>query len=308
MLRMIFPLEVLTLAGPVGDPNDYYLALRGFGGYHLDHPVLYFGKQDTAQHMKSADVLFVGSSRINFALQHTAKERLGHLGLTHYMLGFGYGEADKFPLTIIRKHDLRPKYVVVNAEVEFFVDRCSTAATEVMRLTLFEYRKIIFEEQRSHDFQGHLHSVLPHWSALAFRPCQLELSRCKSDGAWAVPQNYPWAPTPIEDPGDLWHGVPHPGKLSDVQKVAANRFKEEMDKRGVKIIVTHVPYPSGHRRWAELFAKHLNAPLVAPVLDGLETCDDNHLNPRSARRWADAFYTELESVLRPNSGTSSQRP
>ena len=309
MLRTLFSLEVLSNVGSLGDPKDYYLSYRGFGGKYLDPAVLYFGKQGTARHMKSADVLFLGSSRINYAMQDGAyaKNRLKRLGMTHYTLGFGSAEAGLFPLNVIRKHDLRPKFVVVNAEFEYFVDHFSSGAIEAMQLTLFEYRKLIFEEQSSYYVQRQLHAALPHWSALTFRPSEWVCHRCRTTGTWILPQSSHLL-FPIKESGDLWQGAPHPGKLSDIQKKSANLFKEEMDKRRIKIIITHVPYPTGHRRWAELFARHLDSPLVAPVLDDLYTIDPTHLSPQSARRWAEAFFTELEPVLRPNSGTSSQRP
>ena len=87
---------------------DYYLA-HDHGG-HVDHHVLYFGTDaDALAHLKRAEVLFLGNSRLMFAARPGVFDAFfTERGLRYYVLGFGFREADRFPLAIIEKFDLRP--------------------------------------------------------------------------------------------------------------------------------------------------------------------------------------------------------
>ena len=87
--------------------DDYYLA-HDHGG-HVDHHVLYFGTDAVAlDHLKRADVLLLGNSRLMFAARPRVLDAFfAARGLRYYVLGFGFREADRFPLAVIEKFDLQ---------------------------------------------------------------------------------------------------------------------------------------------------------------------------------------------------------
>ena len=112
--------------------DDYYLA-HDHGG-HVDHHVMYFGTDPVAlDHLKRADVILLGNSRLMFAARPRVLDAFFEArGLRYYVLGFGFREADRFPLAIIEKFDLKPRMVIVNAD-GFFENSLSDFARQVMK-------------------------------------------------------------------------------------------------------------------------------------------------------------------------------
>ncbi len=173
--------------------DDHYLA-ADIGGT-VDHHVLFFGLDDeAAEHLQAADVLFLGNSRLMFALRPAVlRPEFAALGLSYYALGFGFREADRFPLAIIRQFDLRPRVVVVNAD-GFFGGGLSAWAEAVNRDTPFAARKLRLEAETAHDVRRTVHIVAPNWLALFGRPGlgqarELNIYRSRIDGTW---QMSPW--------------------------------------------------------------------------------------------------------------------
>ena len=284
----------LLAAEQPGD-DDHYLA--GDIGGQVDHHVLFFGLDaDAHARLRAADVLFVGSSRLMFALRpEVLRPAFQALGQSYYALGFGFREADRFPLAIIRRFDLRPRVVVVNAD-GFFGGGLSAWAEVVNRDTPFAARKLRWEAESAHDVRRAVHIVAPNWLALFGRPGlgharELNMYRSRLDGTWEVS---PWpqsdavfAPPPLD-------GSP----LTRGEVDAARAFKADMDARGIRIVLTRVPTPApqggaGPARFAEL----LRAPLVVADAPGLTSADHSHLDPASAHDWSRAFVAALAPHL-----------
>ena len=70
--------------------------------------------------MKKADVLFLGNSRALFAFSSDAIANFFGKGkLRYYVLAFGTGETSQFAGALIRRYDLHPKVLVINADPFF---------------------------------------------------------------------------------------------------------------------------------------------------------------------------------------------
>ncbi len=257
--------------------------------HHLDHVALYHGAYGTPRYLRAADVLFLGNSRLMFGFAPDVLDDLSRrLGLSYYLLGFGHSEPAPFPMAIVRRFDLRPRFVVVNAD-PFFVGDTSPYARTVAAMSAFDARKVLFEGAAYHLAHTYLDAWLPQWPNLADGRRTFTLYRSRRTGAWLGPAAYPSA-VPFRESDDA---PPVPPQCLEV----ARRFKEEMDARGTRIVLTFVPSPAGCRSYAEQFARLLGVPLVAPRLDGLETFDHSHLTPASARRFTAAFAAEFDRLL-----------
>lgn len=271
--------------------EDYYLA-HDHGG-HVDHHVLYFGTDAVAlEHLKRADVLFLGNSRLMFAARpevldayFTARD------LRYYILGFGFREADRFPLAIIEKFDLRPDLVIVNAD-GFFMNSLSDFARVVMKDTTFGAWKFRQEAEAGHEVRRALHEMVPNWVDQFGRPGfpwrrELVIYRSRSNGAW---QLSPWLPGRMPVMGRALDRPP----LAEREIAAARRFKQALERRGSRLLLTYVPTPRPFGGGPALLADLLGVPLVAVHPPHLLSEDGDHLDEASSVAWSEAFVRELE--------------
>ncbi len=174
--------------------DDHYLANDVAG--HIDHHVIYFGIDDeVVANLRAAEVLFLGNSRLMFALRpRVLRPFFDDDAVPYYVMGFGFREADRFPLAIIRALDLRPRLVVVNVD-GFFGGGLSPWADVVIRDTPLAARKLQLEAEAAHDARRVVHQVVPNWLRLFGLP-GLGLRRTfiayrsRVDGTWEVS---PWA-------------------------------------------------------------------------------------------------------------------
>lgn len=286
--------RVKNIAAADRPPDDSYLA-HDRGG-HVDHHVLFFGTDAEAlDHMRRARVLFVGNSRLMFALQaRVARPFFDQLGLPFYALGFGFNEGDRFPLGIIERHDLRPDVVVVNVD-GFFGMGLSEWAHQVVIDTPFGARKRLWEAEAAHTTRRVVHQVVPNWIDLFGRPGfdrggEFIAYRSRRDGTWTVS---PWprgttlvSPPPLDEP-----------PLGEGEIASAHRFAEALARRGARLVLTSVPAPTRAGGGPAVFASLLDAPLVAPPSRGYTTYDGSHLSEASALEWARALMADLEPHL-----------
>jgi hypothetical protein len=271
--------------------DDYYLA-HDHGG-HVDHHVLYFGTDPVAvEHMKRADVLFLGNSRLMFAARPEVFDPyFASRGLRYYILGFGFREADRFPLAIIERFDLRPDLVIVNAD-GFFMNSLSDFARVVMKDTAFGAWKFRQEAETGHEVRRVLHEMVPNWidqfgrTGFPWRR-ELVIYRSRSNGGW---QLSPWLPGRVPVSGRALDAPP----LAEREVAAARRFKEALERRGSRLVLTYVPTPRPFGGGPALLAELLDVPLVAVHPPHLLSEDGDHLDEASSVAWSQAFVRELE--------------
>ena len=267
--------------------GSFYLA-HDRGG-HIDHHVLYHGIDDTArEQMRGADVLFLGNSRLMFALESRIARTL-LAGVNYYVLGFGHEEQDDFPLRIIREHDLRPQLVVVNAD-HFFASEQSDWAARVVEETAFDAWKIMVEGTLAHRVRKRLHRAVPHYVDLRRGQREVVLYRARQDGSWFVANEFGEGTSFVwpEDGGVM----PTPEDLH-----SAEAFKREIEARGARLVLCLVPSPRASLQRAEAIAAHLSVPLIVPTVERLRTIDNSHLSYESAARVAAALIAALQRYL-----------
>jgi hypothetical protein len=274
--------------------DDYYLALDRAG--HADHHVLYFGTDAVAlDHLRRADVLLLGNSRLMFAARPRVLDAFfAARSLRYYVLGFGFREGDRFPLDIIEKFDLRPRLVIVNAD-GFFTGAYSDFAREVRSDTPIGAWQLQRESEIGHEVRRVVHQLVPNWIDLFGRPGfpwmqELVIYRSRTNGTW---QLSPWA----EGRSRVSSRDPEQPPLSPPEVEAAHRFKAVMDRRGARMVLTYVPTSRPLGGGPALFADLLGVPLVLAEPPGLRTEDQDHLDEPSAVAWTVAFVRELERVV-----------
>jgi hypothetical protein len=276
-------------------PDDHYLALDQGG--HVDHHVLYFGTDDRAvAHLRRADVLLLGNSRLMFAARPGVLDPFfARIGLRYYALGFGFREADLFPLAIIERFDLRPRLVVVNAD-GFFTGSLSDFAGDVTRDTAFEAWQALHEAEVGHEVRRVVHQLVPNWVDLFGRPGfprqrELIVYRSRRNGTWQIS---PWS---IGTTRIGVRDLTRPG-VSPAELRAARYFKRALDRRGIRLALTYVPTPPAGSASPLGLAAALGVPFVAVEQSGLLTNDGDHLDEASAVAWSERFAEQLVPFVR----------
>jgi hypothetical protein len=280
--------DIVTHREPAID-EAFYLA-HDRGG-HIDHHVIYHGIDEVATaRLRQADVLFLGNSRLMFALEpETTQQFFSAIGLDYYVLGFGHEEQDEFPLSIIRENDLRPRLVVANAD-HFFVAERSDWAARVVEESDFDAWKIRVEGELAHRVRRLIHRVIPHYVDLRRGHREVVLYRSRHDGTWFVANDFgegtrfDWPETDT--------AVPDAATLD-----AAAAFKRELDRRGSRLVLCLVPGPGVSLHRARLIAAHLSVPLIIPDATEVRTIDNSHLSHDSAVRVAQSLLDRLRPYL-----------
>lgn len=275
--------------------GDHYLASDVAAS--VDHHVFYFGLDPEVQdRLRAADVLFLGNSRLMFALRPSVlRPYFEARGLRHYVMAFGFREGDALPFAILRKFDLRPRLVVVNAD-GFFGAALSDWGDAVQRDTPFAARKFRWESEAAHEVRRVVHQVVPNWFRLLgfpglAAPRGMISYRSRRDGTTEL--------SPWPDGSEVIGAADLAGRpIGRAERAAATTFKAELDARGSRLVLTFVPTPEpmaggGPARFAEL----LGVPLLAPAIVAATTYDHSHLTEGSAHDWSRAFVDALDPVL-----------
>lgn len=281
-----FDLDIAT-ARPA--PPDHYLA-HDRGG-HVDHHVLLHGlDEDALRHLRAADVLLMGNSRLMFALRGDALRRyFTARGLRPFALGFGHEEQHRFPQEVMTRHGLRPKVVLVNAD-NFFGGVTSAWGERVLADTTFDAYKTAFEANASHALRRALHRVVPHLPDIVAGEREFVIYRAERDGTWFIATEFGEG----SRMRSFYQGrdIVRPHNLE-----LARAFKEAVEAAGARLVFVLVPAPDVSLSHARQLADMIDVPLVAPEVDGLRTMDGSHLTDESAERYAAVFFQHLDPVL-----------
>jgi len=266
---------------------DAYLSdctASNFGDY--DHGAFWFGLEPQAQRSAgAADVLFIGSSRLQFALSGAPREQwFGALGISHYLLGFSHSETVSYFGPLLARLKPRAKVYVLNVD-RLFDDRV-TAPTE--QLLHGHDARQRYEDKRN-------------WQAIHARVCgaapalcgkAVAVYRARTDGTWRRLGTAPFAGQGTSE------GQPSNVERWERYAALAEAFVTQLPVERGCVILTLVPTVQTKRAEAQAIAAKLGMPLVSPQLDGLQTFDGSHLDEASAARWASAFFQAAGPQLR----------
>jgi len=279
------------LATEVSSPPPSPAWHLGYFNGDIEHAAVYnnlFGAADAA---RRADVLFVGNSRIQYAFrdQDTLRRFFSAQGLSYFILAFGYGEGSRFTEAIVRRFDLHPKWVVVNAD-PFFGKPFTTVASQAVSFGYPGAWKTSFETETSLAIQRRVHRIVPYialsqWDFYT----QWIYYRAKSDGTLRLSA---WR----GKPGGMWQDDINGGRrLTPGQLAAAESFKRDLSARGARLVLTWIP-PSASDNARQL-SSVLRVPLIAPDDRGLTTIDGSHLDERSSKQFSARFLDDFARIV-----------
>jgi hypothetical protein len=284
---------------PIPDGKSQYLGYchaDQFGDY--DHGAFWFGLEPTAvASAASADVLFLGNSRMQFGFSTEAtREWFRSVDRRHYLLGFSHGENVRFVGPLLDRIKPRARVYVINVD-RFFDDRLTPPARDIAESAdaIERYRS----ERISQQVQNRVCQLVPVACGSA-----MATYRDRSDGSWQ-----------LGGTGDfLRYAAVGEGQPTDQHRwpefIRLGRaFVDRLPIDRGCIVLTMVPWPESARGEAAAIAEALGLPFISPQISGLGTFDTSHLDRGSAERWSAAFLAAADPVLRrclaqPSAATS----
>ncbi len=268
-----------------------YCAAPQFGNF--EHGAYYFNLEPEAVgSLKRSDVIFFGTSRAQLALStHALSDFFRKRSISFYLGGFGYNEGGAFPLALIRKHQPRPKAVVVMAD-PFFRNQTTPHIRVTQRLRwrvvpeLYEFaQKKVFIEAGS-------------WFC-DMRPTACEATdfiiyRAREDGMW---QSFRFDLTPKFLVGEQG-ATTFTAAMAAADVDFAEGFIAATGVAKTCVVVSAAPSGSVNSNgYVAEIGKLLNVRVSLPKVQGLTTFDGSHLTPESAERWSTALMSDIGEML-----------
>lgn len=289
-----FGRDAMFRCDPFGlDGNNYisYCDARAFTEYDLG--ALYFGLEPRAiEALRKADILFLGNSRTGHTFSSNATQQMMQaLGVqNYYVAGFGYEGSSHIALLLMKKYNIRPKAIVINADPFFTDDYAPILATLTSgrQSVYWDYvtKKYFQKGQRYvcsiYNFgcgtRPTVYRTLDHgfWQIERFEKKVLEFQPIRT----------------IVEPQDI------PEKRGIEAEPLLNDFLRAVPTSKNCIIITSIPSPNSMRPMAESLSRKHGLPFFAPVMNDLRSYDKSHLMSEDSERWSKAMLAEAELTLK----------
>jgi hypothetical protein len=278
------------------DRDDYMAYCNTAAHGHYDHAAFLFDLEPgVREHVDAANVLVLGSSRIQTALSTQAFLRFEreHPDARPYLMGFGDAEQDRFSAAVLRKLHPVPKVVVINADpffddsasaqAQFLLENPGTARANAMAMRVWHW---IDAAQCAHGAdEGAVSRMVCGGTGTLYRS--------RIDGRWIFPaarkRKYD---VPVMGP------LPDEAALSERYATNARTFLKALPVALPCTVITSVPSRVSSESLGRAIAARLGADFIDPRVDSLGSSDGSHLDSESAERWSAAFLAELAPVLK----------
>jgi len=267
------------------DASDYVAYCESTGYADYDYGAFWFDLEPSAvRAVDQADVLFLGNSRLQFALSsHFASDWFTTAGATYYLLGFAYDGNYLFAEPLLSRISPDASVYVVNLDL-FFEPQPTPPARTVMYSPAAEDRyRQKRQAQRVHSF------VCSSVPAICGQAAAIYRSRLT--GAWRVGGG-PFTGAPVT------YDTKSNERVVEAYVTAARRFLQDLPVAPECQVLTIVPTVATPIATAREIADSLGRQLVAPDVGGLETYDGSHLDTRSANAWSQAFLQDASGQIR----------
>lgn len=283
--------------------EDTYLAYCNTVGYgDYDHGAFWFDHEPQTQHaVASAQVLFLGSSRMAFGFSSAATDSwFEQEALSYYLLGFSHSENTRFVGPLMVHIAPTAKAYVINAD-NFFDDRETPPVAEILHGDAPENR---YRRKRLWQYPHRL--LCTTLSVICGE--NFAFFRTRTQGAWTF----------IGSEGLVRGGIAEAPLPSDdvlSRRIAiAREFVADLRVDRDCVFLTVVPWAASPRAEASAIAEALGVKLFAPLVADVHTFDGSHLDKPSAQAWSSEFFAVAGDEIRrcarslADDGTSVVRP
>ncbi|MEM9305225.1 MAG: hypothetical protein AAGE01_24155, partial [Pseudomonadota bacterium] len=249
----------------------------------LSHVALFHDLAGTIDAARRAYILLIGNSRAQLGWREDVIQREAQaLGLEVFNLAVGHGETAQFALDVIRRHDLRPRVMIVSGGPFIYSTDRSAWAETVQAMGGWEARKRFFENTAAWHIRAALHWFVP----------RLDYHGVPLTGGWVHYRSARtgWWRNALE-PDNRYPVAFFAEPASHAEPLAfARMLQAEAGSRGAMLVLTMVPYGNTQSAHVRVLADALGVPAIVPSFEGQETADGSHLHRDSAVRASREFW------------------
>lgn len=271
-------------------PGTYLSYCNNLAFSDYEHQAYFLPSEPQAiSALKRAEVLFLGSSRaqIGFSTEAVGGYFRSRM-IPYHLLGFGYTEADAFPLLLMKKYGVRPRVVVINTD-PFFTSEMSALATGMIA----ERNASIADAIKKKIFSKTVGIFC--WVPRLCTGERGSIYRDLETGRW-IWQDLLMSRSRavVEVPAERPAGLAAMGQWTE----RANTFLDELKLDRQCVIFTGIPNPTfDAEAIAIAIGRSLGVTSVVPRLEGLTSPDASHLSAPSAELWSGAFLSQSQPVF-----------
>ena len=266
--------------------SDGYLGYCGATSYgDYDHGAIWFGLEPAVNAAAaSAQVLFVGNSRVEFGFSSDATaDWFSSNSDSYYLLGFSHFENYTFLAPLLSK--LRPRAKVYVINIDSFFEQSETGPGKTVIRD--ESARNRYEQKR--QWQRIHKAICTTFKAICGQ--DEAIFRSRSAGTWVVTGGR-FTSEPVSYDEDVDQSI-----LASYTTLGSE-FLPSLSARRACTILTIVPTVKTRVGTAKAIASALGLNLVAPTPAGLTTFDGVHLDRESAQHWSAAFLEEAGPQIR----------
>lgn len=269
------------------NPAEEYLAycnVTNYGDY--DHGAFWHGLEPSAiAAAKSAKILFVGNSRMQFALSTDEVDAwFSSERHSYFLLGFSHNESYRFFWPLLKALQPEARVIILNVD-DLFADKLTGPANDVM----YEHESFNRYTQKRH--WQRVHSTICGSLAIL---CGNKMSfiRKRGNGAWTFSGADFMSEAALDDRLVSYDPSISPDRVESYV-ARARDLLDDLPDGAECVVLMNTPGSGSSAGTVAAVAEALELPLVAPYLDGLRTFDGSHLDVDSASRWSSLFMGEL---------------
>ena len=274
--------------------GDWYVAVDE-DSHNWEHDILYTGYGSAIERARQADILIIGTSRTELGLDPDALAGFcAEHGVSIYNMALGFAESSVLPMEIIRRHDLRPRLLLVGydagKDLPFFTDATSPLAQKILHDGPWPELKYTYGSLWTRELQRAIWPLFPYYLG---REAPV-IYRSWSTGAFSRAA-FGWEPRG----GQVF--TTEPDDKTPEQRARetdrATQLVTEMQARGSTVMFAWIPAPRADPARARELAQQVGVPAIVPTLDHMSSFDGSHLDRDSARRYTAAMLDGLATWL-----------
>ena len=275
-----------------GYDADHYMAYchsHRFGDY--EHLAFWNNSEpEVLDNLKKASVLFLGNSRTQYAFSTSSVDSFfAEKDISYYVFGFGMNSQKIVPERMIRRYNLRPKLLVINAD-PFFTEKINDTNKKILSTTWVVKWEYSIKKWQQEMQRKVCNSDEPEFIKWLLSGSGRVVYRSRKNGHWSTKYFRKNQRIPVGQ-SDRYMGI------LDQAVGIGEQFINELNFDKSCLVITATPQARTPSKYAKALSQRLGITAIFPKLEGLLTIDRSHLDPQSAERWSNRFLNQLEPLL-----------